>query len=64
MHDTITLTRRGVTVEVTLHNSQYAEDCFGFSYSLSYPGFWREHGSGDVWQEVSRTDAAALQAAA
>ena len=64
MHTTITLTRRDITVIITLHNRGYGTDRFGFGYSLSRQGFWQEHGSGDLWQEVSQTDAAELNEAA
>ncbi len=60
----ITLTRRGITVEVALHHQSYGTDRFGIGYSLSHQGFWQGHGSGDLWQEVSRTDTVEMQAAA
>ena len=64
MHTTVTLSRHGISVDITLHNPCYGTDRFGFRYSLSHQGFWHEHGSGDLWTEVSRPDMAALQAAA
>ena len=64
MHTTITLTHRDITVTITLHNQCYGTDRFGFGYSRSRQGFWHEHGSGDLWQEVSRIDMAALEEAA
>ena len=60
----ITLTRHDTTVEVTLHHAHYGTDRFGFGYSLSHQGFWHEHGTGDLWQEVSLSDAAELNEAA
>ena len=64
MHTTITLTRKSITVDITLHHAHYGADRFGFSYSLSHQGFWQEHGSGDVWRELSQTEAAELNEAA
>ncbi len=64
MHTTITLTRRDITVTITLHNRCYGTDRYGFSYSLSHQGFWQEHGSGDLWQEVNRIDVVGLEEAA
>ena len=64
MQTTITLTRKSITVRITLQRPQYATDCFGFGYTQSRQSFWQEHGSGDLWQEVSRTEAVDVREAA
>ncbi len=64
MHTTITLTRRDITVIIAKHNRGYGTDRFGFRYTLAHQGFWQEHGSGDLWQELSQTVTAELSEAA
>ena len=64
MHTTITLSHHDISVTITLQNAEYGVDRFGFSYTLSHQGFWLEHGSGDLWLELGRSDTAELQAAA
>ena len=54
----------GDVVDITLHSPCYGTDRFGFGYTLSHQGFWREHGSGRLWKELGRSDTAALPAAA
>ena len=60
----ITLTRRGISVDITLQHASYGMDRFGFAYAWSHPGFWREHGTGRLWMELSRSQTAALREAA
>ena len=47
------ITDHSITVEITLRHPGCGADRFGFTYSLTLSGFWQEHGSGRLWQEMT-----------
>ena len=53
----ITLTRRGITQQITLTHATYGTDQDGLGYTKLNSGFWMSYKSGFYWQEVEQQDA-------
>ena len=49
-----TLTRRGITQQITLLHATYGTDLGGTGYTKLSSGFWMNYKNGFYWEEVEK----------